>query len=177
MEAIDSSSLPDFLRRRAARVHLGDTQSNPFQPDLFYRGFAGSPVLGASQGLSVFQDGVRLNEFFADTVNWDLVPEEAMGSVEVLAGADPRFGRNTLGGAILFHTKSGRTDTGTRAEISGGASAGHKWYSTRQGAVEAPTGSSWESSYGRMDSGTLPRARSAGPSVASDGGVPNRIFP
>ncbi|MGH7818308.1 MAG: TonB-dependent receptor, partial [Candidatus Binatia bacterium] len=80
--------------------------------------------------LSVFQDGVRLNEFLGDTMNWDLVPQDAIASVEVVPGAEPRHARNTLGGAILFDTKRGFTNAGTRAEASYGS------FGRRRGLVE-----------------------------------------
>ena len=114
-------STTDFLGRRAASVHLEQTQNNPFQPDLLYRGFTSSFLLGTPQGLSIFKDGIRLNEFLGDAMNWDLVPEDSIDSAELLPGANPVYGRNTLGGAIALATKSGRSDPGTSAEVSYGS--------------------------------------------------------
>ena len=114
-------STTDFLGRRAASVHLEQTQNNPFQPDLLYRGFTSSFLLGTPQGLSIFKDGVRLNEFLGDAMNWDLVPEDSLASIEFLPGANPVYGRNTLGGAIALTTKSGRTDPGSTGELSYGS--------------------------------------------------------
>jgi iron complex outermembrane receptor protein len=37
--------------------------------DVNFRGYSASPLLGTPQGLSVFVDGVRVNESFGDTVN------------------------------------------------------------------------------------------------------------
>ncbi len=48
-------------------VHVNEATTNPFQPDLQFRGFVGSPLLGLAQGLAVYQNGVRLNEPFGDT--------------------------------------------------------------------------------------------------------------
>ena len=110
-----------LLGRRATGVVLGQTQNNPYQPDLFYRGFASSFLLGTPQGLSVFQDGVRLNDFLGDALNWDLVPEDSLGVLEVVPGANPLYGRNTLGGAFALGTKSGRTHPGHSAEVSYGS--------------------------------------------------------
>ena len=50
-----------------ASVNLNETQANPFQPDVQFRGFVASPLLGLPQGLAVYQDGVRANEPFGDT--------------------------------------------------------------------------------------------------------------
>ncbi|MGH7821433.1 MAG: TonB-dependent receptor, partial [Candidatus Binatia bacterium] len=116
--ALDTTAL---LGRRLGSVHLPQTQTNPFQPDLTVRGFTASPLLGTPQGLSVFQDGVRLNEFLGDTVNWDLVPQDAIASLQLAPGADPVYGRNTLGSAVAFQTRRGRTDPGTVGELSAGS--------------------------------------------------------
>jgi iron complex outermembrane receptor protein len=111
----------DYLNRRAAGITINSTQGNPLQPDVQFRGFTASPLLGGSEGVSVYVDGVRVNEVFGDTINWDLIPEEAMANMSLLAGANPVFGLNTLGGAILIQTKNGFSDPGTRAEIYGGS--------------------------------------------------------
>mgnify|MGYP003336667842 CR=1 FL=1 len=74
-------NLAQALGDRAAGVSLSDTQTNPFQPDVNYRGFAGSAILGTPQGLSVYVDGVRVNESFGDTVNSQLIPEGAIAYV------------------------------------------------------------------------------------------------
>lgn len=58
------------LTRGAAGVESNDPQGNALAPDLHVRGFAVSPLLGSSETLAVFQDGVRLNEPFGDTVIW-----------------------------------------------------------------------------------------------------------
>ena len=51
-------------------------------------------------GLSVYMDGVRLNQPFGDVVSWDLIPRLAISSTTVMPGSNPLFGLNTLGGAI-----------------------------------------------------------------------------
>jgi outer membrane receptor protein involved in Fe transport len=111
----------DYLNRRSAGITINSVQGNPLQPDVQFRGFSASPLLGGSEGISVYVDGVRVNEIFGDTVNWDLIPEEAMAKMSLLAGANPVFGINTLGGAILIQTKNGFSDPGTQAEIYSGS--------------------------------------------------------
>jgi iron complex outermembrane receptor protein len=111
----------DFLNSSASSVHTSDAASNPFQADLFYRGYSVSPLLGLPQGLAVYQDGVRINEPFGDTVNWDLIPEAAIERIELIPGSNPVFGQNTLGGALSVHTKTGWDQPGVEAEISGGS--------------------------------------------------------
>ena len=62
--------LPDALERLPG-VTLQNQQGNPYQPDLSLRGFSASPVTGLPQGISVFLDGVRLNEPTVEEVNFD----------------------------------------------------------------------------------------------------------
>lgn len=102
-------------------VFRTDATGNPFQPDLFYRGYSLSPLLGLPQGLSVYQDGVRINEAFGDTVNFDLVPIIALSRVDLVPGSNPVFGRNTLAGALALTTKSGFDAPGASVQLSGGS--------------------------------------------------------
>jgi iron complex outermembrane recepter protein len=113
--------LADFMERTLGSVFVNDAQSNPLQPDVQYRGFVGSPLLGLPQGLAVYQDGVRINEPFGDTVNWALIPESAIHAIYLLPGSNPLFGLNALGGAIAIRTKNGFDNPGTRAEAVAGS--------------------------------------------------------
>jgi len=114
-------SLPEFMSQRLSGVNVNENQGNPFQPDLTYRGFAASPLLGTPQGISVYQDGVRINEPFGDTVNWDLIPTSAISTINLIPGSNPLFGLNTLGGALSIRTKSGAQYPGTAATLYGGS--------------------------------------------------------
>jgi outer membrane receptor for Fe3+-dicitrate len=116
-----SDTALDFMNRNMPGVQVNDVQGSPFQGDLTYRGFRASPLLGAGQGLSVYLDGVRINEPFGDVINWDLVPEFSINSITLVPGANPAFGLNSLGGALSFTTHSGLTAPGWRAELSGGS--------------------------------------------------------
>lgn len=113
--------LTDFLDRNANSVGVGAAQGNPYQQDLNFRGFTASPLLGTPQGLSVFVDGVRINEAFGDIVNWDLLPTSAISSVQLIPGSNPAFGLNTLGGALAIYTRSGAQSPGGAIELSGGS--------------------------------------------------------
>jgi iron complex outermembrane receptor protein len=64
--------------------------------------------------------GVRVNEAFGDTVNWDLIPKVAVGRADVWTN-NPTFGLNALGGAISFQMKDGFTYNGTEFDTSGGS--------------------------------------------------------
>lgn len=121
MDRQQPSSLADYLEHNANSVSINFAQGNPFQPDLSFRGFTASPLLGLPQGLSVFQDGVRVNEPFGDVVNWDLIPHSAISSLQLLPGSNPGFGLNTLGGALSIYTKSGLTHPGGSMAVHGGS--------------------------------------------------------
>jgi iron complex outermembrane recepter protein len=123
------ASLIGGMSTRLASVNINDTLADPFQPDILYRGFEASPVLGTPQGLAVYQNGVRINEAFGDTVNWDLFPDIAIQRVDIVS-ANPLFGLNALGGAVSVTMKNGFTHQGADAELSGGS------FSQRQGAAE-----------------------------------------
>ena len=116
-----ATSLADYLEQGATSVNINSAQGNPFQPDISFRGFTASPLLGMPQGLSVYQDGVRVNEPFGDVVNWDLIPQSAIASVQLLPGSNPGFGLNTLGGALSVYTKSGLTHPGGYLQLQGGS--------------------------------------------------------
>ncbi|MTV41804.1 TonB-dependent receptor [Duganella radicis] len=108
----------EFMARSLAGVNANEISGSPFQNDLTFRGFRASPVLGSSQGISVYLDGVRVNEPFGDVVNWDMLPEAAIANVLLTPGSNPLFGLNTLGGALALSTKSGRSHAGLEGGVS-----------------------------------------------------------
>jgi iron complex outermembrane recepter protein len=110
-------TIAGFMERNFASVTVNEAQSNTFQPDVSFRGFVASPLLGNPIGLSVFVDGVRINESFGDTVQWDLLPTDSLTQLDLLPGANPVFGLNTLGGALSLHTTSGRESPGFGADL------------------------------------------------------------
>ena len=114
-------NLADFLNRRLDSVNVNEIQGNPYQPDVNYRGFTASPLLGTPQGLSVYLDGVRMNQPFGDVVSWDLIPRVAISEMALMPGSNPLFGLNTLGGALSMETKSGLRNPGTVLDLSGGS--------------------------------------------------------
>lgn len=120
MERMHAPDLTNFMSRALGSVTVTETQGNPFQPDVNYRGFTASPLLGTPQGLSVFLDGVRLNQPFGDVVSWDLFPRNAISSITLVPGSNPLFGLNTLGGALSIHTKDGINNPGTMVEVLAG---------------------------------------------------------
>lgn len=120
--AISRSGHPDLLAaliREVAGVTLQDAQGNPWQPNLVYRGFSASPLQGLAQGLAVYLDGARFNQPFGDTVQFDLIPETAIRRVTLL-DANPVYGLNALGGAMVIETATGRDTPGLTLSGTGG---------------------------------------------------------
>ena len=113
--------LSEFMNRNLGSVSVNESQENPLQPDIQYRGFTASPLLGLPQGLAVYQNSVRVNEVLGDTINWDLIPESSIASINLIGGANPLFGLNTLGGALSITTKNGFTHPGNSIEAYGGS--------------------------------------------------------
>jgi outer membrane receptor protein involved in Fe transport len=131
------ADVAQYLSERFMGVNVSDSADNPFQLDINYHGFTASPLVGTPEGLSVYVDGVRVNESFGDTVNWDLIPEPAIASVALISGSNPVFGLNTLGGALSVQTRNGHDDPGTQLEAYGG-SFGRRTLQLRTGGSRGP---------------------------------------
>ncbi|WP_417535705.1 TonB-dependent receptor domain-containing protein [Methylophaga sp.] len=116
-----SLSMTDLFNTKLQGVTVNDYQGNPFQMDIQYRGFTAGPQIGTPQGLSVFIDGIRVNEPFGDVVNWDMIPMNAIAGVELFPGSNPIFGLNTLGGSFALKTKDGFNNTAADAEVLAGS--------------------------------------------------------
>ena len=87
-------------------------------------------MIGTPQGLAVYQNGVRVNEVFGDTVNWDFIPDAAVHRLSLVPN-NPLYGLNAIGGAISVEMKNGFTYQGKEAEVMGGS------YGRIQGAAQA----------------------------------------
>ncbi len=120
IERTGSLNIADALQQNVAAVNINEVTGNPFQPNVEFRGFVGSPVSGTPQGLAVYQNGVRINEAFGDTVNWDLIPTAAIKSMAVVTN-NPAFGLNALGGAVVVQMKDGFSYSGAEINTMGGS--------------------------------------------------------
>ncbi len=142
-DILNSSALDlgDFMNRRLNGVYVNEMQDNPFQPDVNYRGYTASPLLGTPEGLSVYVDGVRQNQPFGDVVGWDLIQRNAISEMTLIPGSNPVFGLNTLGGSISVTTKDGVTSPGLNGELLYGSS-GRKQVEAEWGGGKA-TGFNW----------------------------------
>ena len=121
LQKAQSLDLSEYMNRNLGSVHINETQNNPLQPDVNYRGFTLSPLLGTPQGMSVYMDGVRMNQAFGDVISWDLIPKNAIKGMQLMPGSNPLFGLNTLGGAISIQTKDGRNSPGGAVQATLGS--------------------------------------------------------
>lgn len=115
-----ATNVTEFLNGNMQSVTVTDYAGNPFQQDLNFRGFTASPQIGTPQGISVYLDGVRINEPFGEVVNWDLIPMNAISTLNIIPGSNPMFGQNTIGGALAITTKDGFSDHFMRAQYLAG---------------------------------------------------------
>lgn len=120
LEQSQALSLAEHLRYNLGSVTINEAVNNAYQPDVQYRGFTASPLLGLPQGMSLYLNGVRFNEPFGDTVNWDLLPTDAIASMDLFSGSNPVFGQNTLGGALAVKLKDGFSYSGNEVELGAG---------------------------------------------------------
>ena len=114
-------SLADYMNNNMQSVSTTEMGGNPWQPEITFRGFSASPLLGMPQGISTYVDGVRMNEPFGDVTLWDKIPNFAIGGMQLIPGSNPLYGLNTLGGAIAMQTKSGRDAKGASVEFEAGS--------------------------------------------------------
>ncbi|MFD1701619.1 TonB-dependent receptor [Methylopila henanensis] len=135
LRGANSLTVQDGISRVSPSVNLSDVTGNPFNKELFFRGFQASQQNGAPQGLAVYQNGVRVNEAFGDTVNFEFIPSVAIDSVDIWTN-NPVFGLNALGGALSFQTKSGFTFQGVELEAQIGS------FGERRGSAQ------WGAQYG-----------------------------
>jgi iron complex outermembrane receptor protein len=129
IQRTNSLNITDALQQSVPAVNVSEVSGNPFQPNLEFRGFVSSPVSGTPQGLAVYQNGVRVNEAFGDTVNWDLIPTTAIKSVAVVTN-NPAYGLNALGGAVTVQMKDGFNYHGAELDMMGGS------YNRLQGSAQ-----------------------------------------
>ena len=120
LEDSNARDLTELMDKRLTSMYINENAENPYQPDVNYRGYTASPLLGTPEGLSVYLDGVRQNQPFGDIVAWDLIPKVAIKDMALIPGSDPVYGLNTLGGAIAVQTKDGRNAPGGSLQLTGG---------------------------------------------------------
>jgi len=130
IEREGTSQVQQVLQQQVPGIIISDAAGNPMRAEVSYRGFDASPVSGRSQGVAVYQNGVRINESFGDTVQWDVIPSNAIASMSVVSN-NPTFGLNALGGAISILTKDGFSYQGAEVDAMAGS------FGRRQVGVQA----------------------------------------
>jgi outer membrane receptor protein involved in Fe transport len=120
IERTNSLNVTDSLQHYVPGVSASSVGGNEFQPNVDFRGYVASPVSGTPQGLAVYQNGVRINEAFGDTMNWDLIPTAAIRSVTMVTN-NPAYGLNALGGALNIQMKDGFNYHGAEIDVMGGS--------------------------------------------------------
>ncbi|MBA3553922.1 MAG: TonB-dependent receptor plug domain-containing protein, partial [Gemmatimonadales bacterium] len=120
LETWEPRLISDFIATQPG-FSLYDDLGSPFKTSISTRGFYASPVVGLPQGVSVFLDGVPVNEPDAAQVNFDLLPLEHIRRVELLSGTASLLGPNSLGGSINLLTNHGGGPTRGELEVSGGS--------------------------------------------------------
>src|SRR2546430_14061251 len=119
LDARGVRSLADALEQLPG-VTTSDELGAPGQLDVTLRGFQVSPTIGLPQGVTVYLDGVRVNEPDAHEVNFDLLPLEDVDHVDVTYGPSVLLGRNSLGAAVNLVTRRGSVPAERELEASGG---------------------------------------------------------
>src|SRR3989475_6632161 len=120
LDARGARSLADALEQLPG-VTTADELGAPGELDVTLRGFQVSPTIGLPQGVTVYLDGVRVNEPDAHEVNFDLLPLEDVDHVDVTYGPSVLLGRNSLGAAVNLVTRRGSVPAGREGEASGGS--------------------------------------------------------
>ena len=115
------TTIADYMVNNLQGVTVNEVGGNPFQLELNFRGYNATPIAGNPQGLSVYVDGIRANQPFSNTVLWDLIPNFAINNMQVVAGSNPVYGLNTLGGSMSMQTKSGRDFKEKNIDVSYGS--------------------------------------------------------
>jgi outer membrane receptor protein involved in Fe transport len=126
-------NLQEFMTRLPG-VTLHDEQGNAAQSGIAFRGFQGTSVTGVPQGISIFLDGVRLNEPAVEEINFDLVPLDDIERIELIRGPAAIFGRNTLAGSLNIVTARGAAGREIVPEVAGGSFGSQKYRLRLSGA-------------------------------------------
>ncbi|HEU0061730.1 MAG TPA: TonB-dependent receptor [Hyphomicrobiaceae bacterium] len=134
IERAATASIAETINTYVPGATINEALGNALATDLQYRGFSASPLNGTPQGLAIYQNGVRMNEVFGDTMNWDLIPQIAIADIVIMSN-NPAFGLNALGGSVNVIMKDGFSFQGATVDSRIG-SFGHK-------EVAAEAGQRW----------------------------------
>ncbi len=116
----------------ATGIVMYNEVGNAFEHRIDLRGFNSTPV----PSVSVFLDGMRVNEPSFNTINFDLIPFETIERIEIIPGPNAIFGQNTLGGTINIVTKTASRKHQVSAEAARGSFEHERFNVTASGPVD-----------------------------------------
>lgn len=116
-------------------ISLYDDLGSVYKPTMVVRGFTASGVVGLPQGVSVFVDGVPVNEPDAGQVNFDLLPLRHARRIEMFSGTASLLGPNSLAGAVNVVTRRGGGPARTEVTLTGGSDGRYGAWAGTEGAV------------------------------------------
>lgn len=128
----------EILQKTAPGIILTDAGGSPVRQQVEYRGFGAGSINGFPQGLSTYQNGIRINEVFGDTTNWDLIPSNAINDITIVSG-NPVFGLNAIGGGISILMKDAWSFEGVELDVLAG-SFGRRVLGAQVGQQSGPFG-------------------------------------
>lgn len=120
IDQVNVSQPQEILQKTVPGLIINDASGSQYRSQIEFRGFSAGSLTGFPQGLSVYQNGARVNEVFGDTVFFDFIPTNSISDITVLTG-NPVFGLNAVGGAVSIVNKDGFNFQGTEVEIVGGS--------------------------------------------------------
>ncbi|MDA0740250.1 MAG: TonB-dependent receptor [Nitrospirae bacterium] len=101
----------------ATGIVMYNEVGNAFEHRIDLRGFNSTPA----PSISVFLDGMRVNEPSFNNINFDLIPFETIERIEIVPGPQAIFGQNSLGGTINIVTKTAAAKRQVSAEVAYGS--------------------------------------------------------
>ncbi len=137
--------------RQVPGIVFYDQVGNSFQQAVDLRGFSGQP----NPSVSVFVDGVRVNDPDTNAVNFDLIPIQDVERIEVLPGATAVYGQNAVSGVINIVTKRGGKKPQTTVEGALGSDHHYRVSANTSGPIRAfdyYAGAVWDRESGYRDS-------------------------
>lgn len=124
-------SVQDALRQAVPGIIFYDQIGNSFQQTVDLRGFNGQPP-----SVSVFVDGVRVNDPDTNAVNLDLIAVQDIARIEVLPGATALYGKDALAGVINILTKRGGKSPQTTVETGVGSYNHYRLWANTSGPIK-----------------------------------------
>ena len=127
-------SLADLVAS-VGNANTYDDLGSRLKPTFVLRGFAAGPVVGLPQGVSIFLDGVPVNEADAGQVNTELLPMDELRQLELFSSVTALLGPNSMGGSMNVVTRQAGDAFGAKLSIGGASYGGFTGHGSASGAV------------------------------------------